>query len=276
MRPVEVILGRREHHLPVLPPPRQSLITGAKGTLGQALLERYSPDRDSDDVRVTDMDDCDVTDRLAVEDEVRSYRPNVVFHFAAAKHAPAGELDPLGYAETNIVGTGNVIEAAKQVGAHVVLASTCKAADPETVYGATKLVAERMVLEAGGAVARLYNVWPASGNVFEIWGDLPEDEPIPVMPCSRRFITLDEAVDLCLFCAGKKGPHARKGRYAVYPTFQRTMEEIARGLYPDRHIERTFPRRGDRQIEPEMAARELFEFIGKEHVVRIVSSHDPA
>lgn len=233
-------------------------VTGADGSIGSALMGRL------DDALGTDLE-ADVTDPKAVAAVVEDSGPfDVVFHCAGAKHAPQGETDPYQVAYTNIIGTKNIVDT----GSPVVLASTCKAADPETAYGASKLIAERMVLNAGGWVARFFNVPDSSGNVFEIWRDTPEDEPLEVSPCRRYFIDLDRAVDLML-----RLPSLPSGRYTVDPGQPVWMEDVARQLYPDRKIHHIPPRRGDRLIEPLHANSEQTEHY--EGLLRITSRHDP-
>ncbi len=250
MNPLDVLRGER------------ILVTGANGSIGQALL----PKLDGFDVLATDIDTFDVRERVGLS--TRQFDPTIVFHLAAAKHAPNGEFDPLDVAETNVIGTANVL--AHFPNAKVVLTSTCKAADPETAYGASKLIAERMVLNAGGTVARLYNVVEASGNVFEHWRSLPADEPLPVTPCRRYFISLDEAVELVLRCAVFPS-----GRYTVDPGRGRWMHDVAHEHYPGRDIQFIPPRRGDRLHEPLCAhSEEILPFAGG--FSRIVSPHDPA
>jgi UDP-N-acetylglucosamine 4,6-dehydratase/5-epimerase len=271
------ILGRDPYYFATIEPTLRALITGAKGTIGTALTGRYDEvklfyGKQAPKLKATDLRTLDVRDYDEVMVTVEEWRPEVIFHLAGEKHAPDGERRPWEYVETNLTGTKNILAAANEYGARVVFASTCKAADPETVYGATKLIAERACLEEGHSVARLYNVWPASGNVFETWSKILRPDPLPVTPCARRFMTLSEAVDLFLWVAT-----APPGRYAIWPTVLRSMKELAEVLYPERTLEKMFPRRGDRLVEPDAARRELFEHInGEEHIVKIVSSHDPS
>jgi FlaA1/EpsC-like NDP-sugar epimerase len=199
------------------------LVTGAAGSIGSALVRALEARGDM--VDATDIDTLDVRYAADVDDWFLQSPPQLVFHLAGAKHAPEGELDPHAVAATNIGGTANVLESAAIVGAKVVMASTCKACDPETAYGATKLIAERMVLNAGGSVARFYNVPESAGNVFETWRALPFPEPLPVTPCSRYFMPLERAVELLLFSAEQ-----RSGRYTVDPGPSRSMAEVAADL----------------------------------------------
>jgi FlaA1/EpsC-like NDP-sugar epimerase len=195
-------------------------------------------------------------------------KPQVVVHLAAAKSAPDGELFPLEIAETNVLGTVNVLASARHVGARVILASTCKAVDPETAYGASKLLCERMVLSEGGSVARFFNVREAQGNVFRLWERIPPSEPLPVTPCQRFFISMDQTVDLLVRVIGLPS-----GRYSVRPDGPFRMRDVAEELYPGRELSLIMPRRGDRDVEPLCAPTEQVTDISG-GLIRITSVHD--
>lgn len=242
------------------------LITGAAGSIGAAIADAL---READVMTFeTDIDALDVRDSDAVDRWLRVIKPTLVLHLAGAKHAPEGELDPAATFETNVRGTANVLAAAR--GARVVTASTCKACDPETVYGATKLIAERMTLNAGGSVARFYNVRESSGNVFSIWESLQADEPLPVAPCSRYFISLEDAVALVLWASVLE-----PARYVIDPGPARRMDDVAAERYPGRPQRPIAPRRGDRLDEPFHARSEAAIATDVDRVIRIASPHDP-
>jgi FlaA1/EpsC-like NDP-sugar epimerase len=131
-------------------------------------------------------------------------------------------------------------------------------------------VAERITLNAGGSVARFYNVPESSGNVFEIWKSLPDTDAIPVTICERYFVSLNEAVALLLWAAV-----LLPGRYAVAPGPPRDMISVASALYPDRVQVRMPRRRGDRMDEPLHAASETLHTTIVPNIVRIESPHDP-
>jgi FlaA1/EpsC-like NDP-sugar epimerase len=152
-----------------------------------------------------------------------------------------------------------------------VTASTCKSCEPETAYGASKLVAERVTLNAGGSVARFYNVVESSGNVFEIWAQVPADEPLLVTPCRRYFISLAEAVSLVIWTA-----ILPPGRYGFDPGQPREMHDVASDLYPGRQLQSVPPRRGDRIAEPLAARHEQVEQGARPGLLRIVGAHDLA
>src|SRR5918999_928114 len=164
----------------------------------------------------------------AVRTQLSAADPEVILHLAAAKSAPDGERDPMSALEINVIGTRNVLAHAPS-GCRVVTASTCKSCEPETAYGASKLVAERVTLNAGGSVSRFYNVVESSGNVFELWAQLGRDDPIPVTPCRRYFISLEEAVSLVLWTA-----ILPPARYGFDPGTARELHDVAADLYPGR------------------------------------------
>jgi len=216
----------------------------------------------------TDVDSLDVTDGERVLRRFYHTAPGVVFHLAAHKHAPEAEATPADVTRTNVLGTENVVRAARAVEAKVVLASTCKAADPETVYGATKLIAERIVLNAGGVVCRYFNVRESAGNVFRLWESVPESEALLWTSCWRYFITLDDAVDLLV-----RAVDLPAGRYAIDPGSPRHMHAELLALYPDRTHCQIPRRRGDREAEPLHGASESWKRVG-ERLFRISSHHD--
>ncbi len=246
------------------------LVTGALGSIGAPLVPALRAR--GHEVTATDIDSLDVRERVR---EPRSswlrigVVPDVIVHLAGAKHAPDAELEPADTVRTNIVGTENVLAYADHIGARVITASTCKAADPETVYGATKLVAERMTLNAGGVVIRFYNVPESGGNVFRLWEQIPADQPIPVTDCCRYFISIDRAVELVISAL-----HLPTGRWIADPGEPEWMRDVAARLYPGRPLTAIPRRRGDRRIEPLHAEAETVEpALGG--LARIVGAHDP-
>lgn len=239
------------------------LITGGEGSIGRAIQERLP------NATITDLKTMDVRNEYDVYHTINGLQPRIIFHLAAHKHAPAGEELPTEVSLTNIIGTANVVQAASKLGAHVVTASTCKAADPETAYGASKLIAEKITLNAGFSVVRLYNVVQTQGNIFEIWSGLPEDQPLPVTNCERFFISLEEAVSLLLTTA-----LSRPGRYTFTHTLPRNMRAIALALHPGRELVSVPPRRGDRLREPRIAKAEDLRATGIPGLGLIRSYHD--
>lgn len=247
------------------------LITGADGSLGKLVSQILQESGVT--YLATDIDDCDVTDTLAVDRVIDSFVPTHILHLAADKHAPEGETDPENTFTINVQGTLNVIGAAKRIKAKVVLASTCKSCDPETVYGSSKLIAERITLNNSGAVARFFNVVDTSGNVFEIWDkQIALSNPIQVAGCTRYFISSSEAVSLLIKCLAlvEKKP----GRYCFDPGTPHFMPDIAKRLFPGITVGDMPPRRGDRLVEPLKATSERITSL-EGRLIHVHSPHDP-
>lgn len=145
-----------------------------------------------------------VRDAALLEETFATHAPRLVFHAAAFKHVPLLEEQPLAAIANNIFGTQALIAAASAHGARVLLLSTDKAVEPASVMGATKRVAEQIVLSAAGAALRLGNVLASRDSVAEVFAaELAAGKPLTVTdPAARRyFLTIDEAVDLLLAAA---------------------------------------------------------------------------
>jgi FlaA1/EpsC-like NDP-sugar epimerase len=183
------------------------------------------------------------------------HAPKLVFHAAAFKHVPLMEEHPLAAIGNNIFGTETLTRVAAAHGARVVLLSTDKAVEPTSVMGATKRVAEEIVLGAGGIVLRLGNVLGTRDSVVKIFANqIARGGPITVTdPAARRyFITLDEAVNLLLIAAAQ-----REAGSVLAPVLQSThfvsdlAHFMADTLAPGREIAIDFTgaRAGDKDTE---------------------------
>ncbi len=139
------------------------------------------------------------------------YRPQVVFHTAAHKHVPLMELNPVEAITNNVLGTQNVLLAsiAHEV-EHFVFVSSDKAVNPTSIMGASKRMAELLVLEAGAlsdhaySAVRFGNVLGSRGSVVltfkqQIAAGGPVTVTDPEM--TRYFMTIPEAVQLVLQAA---------------------------------------------------------------------------
>jgi FlaA1/EpsC-like NDP-sugar epimerase len=206
------------------------IVTGSAGFVGQRVCEHLHNDGHT-------VIECDQE-----EDVLTFHAPkaDAVIHLAANKYATDGEENPFEACRFNIEATA----AALRMAPKLILASTCKAADPITCYGASKLICERMVLNAGGTVIRLVNVLGSVGSVTDIWEAIPTDQPLPVTGCSRLFVEPDVAVSLLVSAL-----HLPPGRYAPGNIERVSMDEMAGRLYPTRITRRMPIRFGDRPWE---------------------------
>jgi FlaA1/EpsC-like NDP-sugar epimerase len=155
----------------------------------------------------------DVTDRTRVADVFAEYRPHLVFHAAAHKHVPLMESSPCEAVKNNVAGTRVVVQAALQHECErFVLISTDKAANPSSVMGASKRVAELVVQATASkssaqtrcVTVRFGNVLGSNGSVIpRMLDQIRAGGPVTVThPEIRRyFMLIPEAVQLVLHAA---------------------------------------------------------------------------
>jgi FlaA1/EpsC-like NDP-sugar epimerase len=153
---------------------------------------------------------ADITDRTRMESIFSAYRPQRVFHAAAYKHVPLMEANLVEAVRNNVLGTLWLAEVAAHFGAErFVLISTDKAVNPSSVMGATKRVAERVVLglpslRRSGTdfrAVRFGNVLGSEGSVIPVFRrQLAQGQPLTVThpEVTRYFMTIPEAVQLVL------------------------------------------------------------------------------
>ena len=152
----------------------------------------------------------DVRDQARLRQAMRGV--DVVVHAAALKQVPAAEYNPMECIKTNVMGAENVIESAIDNETERVIAlSTDKAANPINLYGATKLVSDKLFVAAnnltGGhrtrfAVVRYGNVMGSRGSVIPLFRKLVADRvkeiPITDARMTRFWITLDQGAEFVL------------------------------------------------------------------------------
>jgi FlaA1/EpsC-like NDP-sugar epimerase len=212
---------------------RRILVTGAGGSIGSELcrqLHRLRPaklvlfDRDESALHsvqlllhgraLLDSDEvvlADIRDPVRTRQVFDQYQPEIVFHAAALKHLPLLELYPAEAVKSNVWGTQTVLEAALTCGVtSFVNISTDKAADPVSVLGYSKRLAERLTSHAAQQGAGSYlsvrfgNVLGSRGSVLPaLCAQAAAGGPITVThpQVSRYFMTTDEAVQLLLQAA---------------------------------------------------------------------------
>ena len=200
------------------------LVTGAGGSIGSEICRQVSsldPELlvllDHDETHLHDMaasvsGPCiqalvDIGDRDAVFEMFEQYRPEIVFHAAAHKHVPVLEEYPLEAVKTNVLGTLNVVDAAVAVGCRrFVQISTDKAVNPTSVMGASKRLAEQVVLlrapeQAAYCTVRFGNVLGSRGSVIPTFArQIAQGGPVTVTDprMTRFFMSVEEAVQLVL------------------------------------------------------------------------------
>jgi O-antigen biosynthesis protein WbqV len=297
LRPVviEDLLGRPTAALDLAPVEalvrgRRVLVTGAGGSIGSEMvrqLARFGPALitliDAHELALYEIDGemardfpliarqsllIDVRMRTQLAKAIHEIKPELIFHAAALKHVPLVESNPIAGAATNILGTVNLADAARDVGAlAMVLISTDKAVNPSSFMGATKRVAETYAQALDLAAApgttrfvtvRFGNVLGSTGSVVPLFSkQLARGGPITVThpDMKRFFMTIGEAVSLVLQASAdalaadraQAGDHIGGGRIHVLDMGeQMPIIELARemirlaGLVPDQDIQITF------------------------------------
>jgi len=153
---------------------------------------------------------ADIRDETRIRQVFRSVRPDVVLHAAAHKHLPLLERHPGEGVKTNVLGTQNLVRAAAGSGTgRFLLISTDKAAEPRSILGATKRLAEMIVqANADGKMrvcsVRFGNVLGSRGSLLAVVRDqIERGEPVTVTDpdVTRFFMTVEEAVGLVLSAA---------------------------------------------------------------------------
>lgn len=205
------------------------MITGGTGSFGKAfvkiILQKYSPKKviifSRDELKQFDMqqelsDDVmryfigDVRDGERLKQAMRGV--DYVIHAAALKQVPAAEYNPMECVKTNVHGAQNVITAAIENKVERVIAlSTDKAANPINLYGATKLVSDKLFVAANNvvgpqntrfAVVRYGNVVGSRGSVVPFFRKLLEqgrkELPITDVNMTRFWITLPQGIDFVI------------------------------------------------------------------------------
>jgi len=212
---------------------RRVLVTGAGGSIGSELCRQiaaFSPaalyllDHDESNLHglrlelhgrtLLDGDEpiiADIRDRERVLQLFRDLRPEVVFHAAAHKHLPLLERHPGEGVKTNVLGTMHLARAALLSGTErFILISTDKAADPSSILGVTKRLAEMICLACvGGATrfasVRFGNVLGSRGSFLSVLSEqIANGDPVTVThpDVTRFFMTVEEAVGLVIEAGG--------------------------------------------------------------------------
>lgn len=268
------------------------LVTGGTGSIGSQLVERLL-ERGAGVVRVLSNDEDQLFELRSVLGEEKPVRYllgdvadrdrlrramegiDVVFHAAALKDIPACEYNPFEAVQVNVLGTQNMIQAALDAGVgRVVFISTDKVVHPTSTMGATKLLAERIVLAAPSwirgttlAAVRFGNVLDTKRSVVPVvLRAIRRDQPVPVTDpkMTRFFMQKKEAADLVVTA----GETAASGEAWILRMKAVRVRELIDALVeygcdlygkdPDRVSQKIIgPRRGERTHEALLTEEEL-------------------
>jgi UDP-N-acetylglucosamine 4,6-dehydratase/5-epimerase len=251
------------------------LVTGGTGSFGkkfvEIILRHYHPakliifSRDElkqHEMQVTGFDDPSLRYFIGdVRDVDRLRRAmhgvDIVIHAAALKQVPACEYNPMEAIKTNILGSSNVIEAALDANVKKVLAlSTDKAVNPVNLYGATKLAAEKLIIQsnayAGGrttcfSCTRYGNVIGSRGSVVPIFLQQRQNGKLTITDerMTRFWLTLEQGVYFVIRCIEQM-----RGGEVFVPKIPSTRTiDVAKAVAPDALLEVVGIRPGEKLHE---------------------------
>lgn len=236
------------------------LITGGTGSFGKKFVEialkKYNPKRliiySRDELKQYEMSQIfnhkctryfigDVRDKNRLEEALNGV--DICIHAAALKHVPIAEYNPLECIKTNIDGAKNIIEACiKNSVEKVVALSTDKAASPINLYGATKLVSDKLFISANNikgaknisfSVVRYGNVVGSRGSVIPFFKNLVSKGskvlPITDEKMTRFFITLENGVNFVI----KNLERMHGGEIFVPKIKSVKITDLARAILPN-------------------------------------------
>lgn len=235
------------------------LVTGGTGSFGkkfiQVMMEEYHPARlivysrdelKQHEMRMAGFDYPNLRYFIGdVRDLSRLRRAfngvDLVVHAAALKQVPACEYNPMEAVKTNILGSSNVIDAALDAGVEKVLAlSTDKAVNPVNLYGATKLAAEKLMVQsnayAGGMTSRFScvrygNVVGSRGSVVPLFIQQREKGEITLTDerMTRFWISLEQGVRFVIRCIEEM----QGGEVFVPKIPSMKMTDLGKAIVPD-------------------------------------------
>ena len=214
---------------------------------------------------------ADIRDKQQLDQIFTQYNPQVVFHAAAHKHVPLMEIQPMAAVLNNIYGTRNVADVAGCHGVErFVMISTDKAVNPTSVMGATKRVAEKVIISMNDTydtkyiTVRFGNVLGSRGSVIPLFKkQIEAGGPVTVTDpeMTRYFMTIPEASQLVLQ-AGAMGKGGEvflldMGEPVKIIDLARNMIRLS-GLEPDKdiHIKITGLRPGEKKYEELLTSEE--------------------
>jgi UDP-N-acetylglucosamine 4,6-dehydratase len=170
---------------------------------------------------------------------------DIVVHAAALKQVPACEYNPMEAIKTNILGSGNVVDAALNCGVKQVLAlSTDKAVNPVNLYGATKLAAEKLIVQsnayAGGRSSRFScvrygNVVGSRGSVVPIFIKQRNNGKVTITDerMTRFWISLEQGARFVIRCIEQM----HGGEVFVPKIPSMTLLDLAKAVAPNAHVD---------------------------------------
>ena len=255
------------------------LITGGTGSFGKKFIEKviknYKPKKliifSRDELKQFELQKTypeskfkylryfigDVRDYDRLKIATKSV--DIIIHAAALKQVPAAEYNPMECIKTNVNGADNVIKCALENNVHKVLAlSTDKAASPVNLYGASKLLSDKLFISSNNltgkertlfSVVRYGNVVGSRGSVLPLFKDLLSNKakelPITDERMTRFWITLDQGVNFVINSLNEM----KGGEIFVPKMLSIYIKDLAKALSPKIKLKKIGIRPGEKLHE---------------------------
>jgi len=210
----------------------------------------------------------DVRDAQRINEVTRGV--DIIIHASAMKHVPASEQNPMECIKTNILGSQNIINSAILNNIEQVVAlSTDKATSPINVYGASKLLLEKLFIFADAqnpdikfSVVRYGNIFGSKGSVVPFFIKKKEDGFLPITSdkMTRFSITIQESIDLVMYAL--KNGWGGEIIVPIAPSYR--IMDVAKAIAPD--IDHTIVgiRKGEKLHEIMLTEEESFDAVRRD------------
>ncbi len=206
---------------------------------------------------------------------------DIIIHTAALKHVPTAEYNPDEFIKTNIGGAQNIVDAALSTNVKVVVAlSTDKAAAPTNLYGATKLVSDKLFISANNikgsrdlrfSVVRYGNVMGSRGSVIPFFIKMAKegkDLPITSTEMTRFNISLEKGVEMVMWAI----ENSLGGEIFVPKIPSYKIDVLARAIAPRAKLVNTGIRAGEKLHEEMITSSDSYNTIEFGDYYAILSS----
>jgi UDP-N-acetylglucosamine 4,6-dehydratase len=274
------------------------LLTGGTGSFGNAFVERVTSTWPDAVVRVFSRDELKQSEMRTKfgDDQVRymigdirdrgrmtraAQGADILVHAAAMKQVPACEYNPFEAVRTNVLGAQHVVDAAIDAGvSKVVGLSTDKAVNPVNLYGATKLCAEKIIVQGNAyaahsntklACVRYGNVIGSRGSVVPLFKAQAVQGGLTITDdrMTRFWITLDQAVDLVLYAL----EHMTGGEVFIPKIPSMRVVDLAEAIAPGISVRVTGIRPGEKLHELLLTSDEARHSIDAGEVYVVLPEH---
>jgi UDP-N-acetylglucosamine 4,6-dehydratase len=274
------------------------LLTGGTGSFGNAFVRRVTERWPDVVIRVFSRDELKQSEMRAVfgdarlrymvgdvRDRARMTRAaqgaDVIVHAAAMKQVPACEYNPFEAVRTNVLGAQHVVDAAIDARVERVVAlSTDKAVNPVNLYGATKLCAEKIIVQGNAYAAqaettlscvRYGNVVGSRGSVVPVFREQLREGVIRITDerMTRFWISLPQAVDLVLYAL----EHSVGGEIFIPKIPSMKVTDLADAMAPDVPREVIGIRPGEKLHESLLTVDEARHSVDADEVYVVLPEH---